>query len=318
MVAMGTSLADRAWGRDTAVYRIAGVLNVIGGWLMTAVVAFLVSGLFALSMNLLGLTAIIVLVSAAIFVIANTYRIHRKNLQRKNERDNIEKETSSLTQETMEGRLGQSIIDVISRVESVVRKSVIGMVNQKRKKLKKALKAYDKLKNAHEDLNDQLFSSIKKTQNVDKKLTKDYVLSFDLEQDILQSAFLIVNECFIHVENSHEPYNEEQANRLLSLTKEVSTHLKFIKAQLSNGDPSLHLRADKEKSRMTNLINEHLQKHIERIQTGEFNEKNGALYLTLILEMKDLIHGASNLGMLFPKGTKATFIEPELEIDEAD
>ena len=52
MVAMGTSLADRAWGAESAVYRVAGVLNVIAGWFFTAIVAFTASGLVAYLMNL--------------------------------------------------------------------------------------------------------------------------------------------------------------------------------------------------------------------------------------------------------------------------
>ena len=46
MVAMGTSLSDRAWGRETGVYRVAGVLKVVLGWFITAMSAFLLSGLF--------------------------------------------------------------------------------------------------------------------------------------------------------------------------------------------------------------------------------------------------------------------------------
>src|SRR5690554_7973943 len=52
MVAMGTSLADRAWGRDSAVYRVAGVINVIGGWFFTAFSAFFAAALVAFLLNL--------------------------------------------------------------------------------------------------------------------------------------------------------------------------------------------------------------------------------------------------------------------------
>jgi phosphate/sulfate permease len=65
MVAMGTSLADGAWGKESAVYRVSGVLNVVGGWLMTALIAFLVSGLFAFilwKMNWVGLSILLILV----------------------------------------------------------------------------------------------------------------------------------------------------------------------------------------------------------------------------------------------------------------
>src|SRR5690606_27695338 len=60
MVAMGSSLADKAWGRESAVYRVAGVLNVIGGWLATAIVALLVSALIAILIYYGRLTAVII------------------------------------------------------------------------------------------------------------------------------------------------------------------------------------------------------------------------------------------------------------------
>ena len=61
MVAMGTSLADRAWGSESAVYRVAGVLNVIGGWFFTAFIAFTACGTIAFLINLGGPTAIAIL-----------------------------------------------------------------------------------------------------------------------------------------------------------------------------------------------------------------------------------------------------------------
>lgn len=79
MVAMGTSLADQAWGNESAVYRVAGVLNVIGGWFMTALTALVASGLAALLFINFGLPAIIALfVLAAILIVRSHLRFLRK------------------------------------------------------------------------------------------------------------------------------------------------------------------------------------------------------------------------------------------------
>ncbi len=318
MVAMGTSLADRAWGRDSAVYRIAGVLNVIGGWLMTAVIAFLVSGVFAFLMIQFGLPVILLLIAISVFIIVNTYRLHRKEMKRKSKREEQDKITFTLTQEKMEGRLGQSIIDIITQVDIIVRKSIKGLVREKRKKLQKAFDAYENLKFAHEDLRDQLYNSIKKTKNIDKNLTKNYVLAFDFEQDVLQSASLIVKYCGRHVENSHEPFNEDQATRILTLTDKISSYLKNTKVYLSDSSVIQNYNCEQASRDILDLINHYLQRHIERIQKGEFNAKNGELYLTLVLELKDLVEGASQLFSLFPRESKVTFQEPKLLLEEVD
>jgi hypothetical protein len=79
MVAMGTSLSDRAWGRESAVYRITGVLSVIGGWFFTALAAFTVSMLVAVVLFFGGMVATIGLILLVAFLI---YRTHISHLRR--------------------------------------------------------------------------------------------------------------------------------------------------------------------------------------------------------------------------------------------
>jgi phosphate/sulfate permease len=73
MVAMGSSFADQAWGRESAVYRVAGVINVIAGWLVTAVVALLASGLLAFIMYYTGNAGFIALTVAAAFLLIRSH-----------------------------------------------------------------------------------------------------------------------------------------------------------------------------------------------------------------------------------------------------
>ena len=78
MVAMGSSLADQAWGRESAVYRITGVITVIGGWFFTALAAFTISLVFALAIYYLKLPGIIGLLLFSAYLIFSTYRYHQK------------------------------------------------------------------------------------------------------------------------------------------------------------------------------------------------------------------------------------------------
>ena len=78
MVAMGTSLADRAWGSDSAAYRVAGVINVIGGWLMTALIAFLASGLIASIIYYFDQYALYLLVLIVAIVLTKNYFTHKE------------------------------------------------------------------------------------------------------------------------------------------------------------------------------------------------------------------------------------------------
>mgnify|MGYP000551360810 CR=1 FL=1 len=77
IVAMGTSLADRAWGRESAVYRVAGVINVIGGWFLTAITAFLAAAIVAYLISW-DMVMIPVLLALVAFLIGRNTLIHRK------------------------------------------------------------------------------------------------------------------------------------------------------------------------------------------------------------------------------------------------
>ena len=78
MVAMGSSLADRAWGRESAVYRITGVLTVISGWFLTAFVAFTVAAIVAFALMYGGMYAVIGVILLVIFLMFQFLRIHKK------------------------------------------------------------------------------------------------------------------------------------------------------------------------------------------------------------------------------------------------
>jgi len=83
MVAMGTSFSDQAWGRESAVYRVTGVLTVIGGWFMTALIAFVVSFIFANILGYFKVPGFILLAAFAGFIIWINHRKHKRQEQDK-------------------------------------------------------------------------------------------------------------------------------------------------------------------------------------------------------------------------------------------
>ena len=86
MVAMGTSLSDRAWGRESAVFRITGVISVIGGWFLTAGVAFIGAGIIVTAMHFGGAWAMFALaVLTIIIIIRSNRRFRSKNVDESGE-----------------------------------------------------------------------------------------------------------------------------------------------------------------------------------------------------------------------------------------
>ena len=71
---MGTSLSDRAWSSESAIYRVSGVVSVIGGWFLTALSAFIICGLIVFVINLFKLVGVIVTLITVITIIISNHR----------------------------------------------------------------------------------------------------------------------------------------------------------------------------------------------------------------------------------------------------
>ena len=289
MVAMGTSLADRAWGRNSAVYRIAGVLNVIGGWLMTALIAFIVSGLFAVLMFYFGIYAIVTLVGVTVVVIFNTYRLHRKGLKRKEEREEMERATSEMSEKVLGEMIGKNLTTSLKNAQDITVKAIEGLIKQKRKKLDRVESQFISIQDNHEDRRDQLYESIRHGKIQDKRILKSYILSYDLEQDMIQSLKLIVQNCVSHVRNSHEPFSPQHAKKLMRTLSGVNTFLTLIIRKLQSDRKITKGRIKREKDILQDHLSSLLQQHILEIQNGLFDSRNGQLFITLVLELDDII-----------------------------
>ena len=136
MVAMGTSLSDRAWGSESAVYRVAGVLNVIGGWFFTAFIAFTACGLVAFLIHLGGPTAIAILIFGAILILVRNYVSHRKELEfEKNSEVLTKSESNSVIGLIEESR--SNVSKASKKIKSIFSTSIEGLAHGNLDNLKK-------------------------------------------------------------------------------------------------------------------------------------------------------------------------------------
>jgi hypothetical protein len=139
MVAMGTSFADGAWDRDSAVFRVAGVLNVIGGWFVTACTAFLGAGLFAVIIYFGGIIAIAILVLLAVILIVRSTVLHSRKLKEEKKRKRFKRsDIITINEITIES--SQNISSVIGRINKMYTKTVDSLGLHDLKKLKKSSK----------------------------------------------------------------------------------------------------------------------------------------------------------------------------------
>ena len=156
MVAMGSSLADRAWGAESAVYRVAGVINVIGGWFFTAFIAFVASAFIAylINLNVKLMTPILLLVAFTLLI--RNYLAHKKKSTKAKEEDSLVKAESSSVQGVIH-ESADNIANVVKRGNKIYTNAVNGLAKQDLNALKKNKRQITKLSNEVDELRDHIF-----------------------------------------------------------------------------------------------------------------------------------------------------------------
>ena len=289
MVAMGTSLADRAWGSESAVYRVAGVLNVIGGWFFTAISAFIVCGIIAFIIHIGGPTAIAILLFLALLILARNYIAHRKETsQIKNEDALSSAESSSIQGVIVES--SNNVSKASKKIKKIFSASVTGLATQDLFVLKKNKRDVKSLSEEIDNLRDDLFYFIK---NLDESTIKGasnfYINVLSLLQDIAQSLEYISKVTFKHVNNNHKALTFNQIRELQEISLELETLFERTKFAFSKNNFKEISSILDSKQLLLLSVREKINNQISRTKSEESSPKNTTLYFSILTESKDLI-----------------------------
>ncbi len=294
MVAMGTSLADRAWGAESAVYRVAGVLNVIGGWFLTAFSAFVAAGTLAYLMHLGGFYAIIGLFILAIIMLIRNYISGKKENKVAKEEEDLRRAESQTIQGIIE-ESADNISKTISRTNKIYTKTLRGLAKQNLSDLKKSRKGIDKLKNEVDELRSNIFYFIKNLEETSVRGSNFYIQILGFLEDITQSLEYIAKASYKHVNNNHKPLRFNQIRDLQEIDVKLSSFLEETAVAFKERNYYEIEKLLGQKKALYDDVNEKIQKQVSRTRSEESSPKNTTLYFGLLLETKDLIEEIMNL-----------------------
>lgn len=293
MVAMGTSLADRAWGRESAVYRVAGVLSVIGGWFLTAIGAFIASGIVVYLIRWDKATMIPVLLLLTIMLLIRNFLRHKNKSSQVSHKELKMSESS-----TVQGIISESadnIVNVVTRAKKIYATILKGLSTQDSDVLKKSKKGVAKLDEEIEELRDNIFFLIKNLDETSVRGSSFYILILAYLTDIAQSLEFISKKSFKHVNNQHQKLKfkqfkdlmeiEDRLNMMYDEVVEIFNSRKFERVSL--------VLAQREE--IITFISEKINAQIERTRSEESSPKNTTLYFNILLETKDLVNNILNL-----------------------
>lgn len=298
MVAMGTSLADRAWDRESAVYRVAGVLNVIGGWFVTAVVAFTAAALFGAIIYFGGVIALAILIIAALVVVVRSSIVHSRKAKAEKSKKRFNR-SDIITINEITSETSENISNVIRGINKMYTKTVDNLGYYDLSKLKKSYKKIEKLEADVDELKGNIFYFIKSLEEDSVEASKFYILTIDYLQDMVQSIGFITRNSYNHVHNNHKNLKFNQIRDLKKVDEKMQILFDEIEETFDNHEFGNIDGILNEKQQLLDYVSELIQKQITRIRTSETSPKNTKLYFGMLLESKDLISSTMSLLQLF-------------------
>jgi Na+/phosphate symporter len=292
MVAMGTSLADRAWGRDSAVYRITGVLTVIAGWFFTAFIAFTAAFLIALALHFGGAFAMFALVGIAGFIIYKSFKLHKKKLKEQEAQllaEDLVRDENIIKQCIKE--VNKSLFDILTTFN----KTINGLSTEDRKLLKQVDKEVERLNVDSKKLKYNVYNVVKKLQEDSIETGHYYVQVIDYLREIAHSLTFITGPSLEHIDNNHKGFTKAQNQELMEISEKNSQLFGVIIEMIRDNDYTDVTEAIKMQQKILNMLNEARKKQIKRIRMNEVGTRNSVLYLGIINEGKNIMLHTVNL-----------------------
>ncbi len=291
MVAMGSSLSDRAWGRESAVYRITGVLTVISGWFMTALIAFTVAAIIGLLLIWGKSIAVVALVILCVFLLVQSSLLHKKRTKKQQVAEGLVTEGGSLID-----KCNADVYSVFKQMSRIYTQTLKGLAAEDRKKLKKLYKeAKDLYKQEKERKAYEMLPTLDKLQEDAVETGHYYVQVLDYLYEVSKSLMYITKISFDYIDNNHTGLSAKQVADLETVNKEVSKVYDAIVEMLRTSDFSDFERVLAKRDSIFDLFVENIKSQIKRVKGKESTMRNSILYLDIIGETKAMVLQSRNL-----------------------
>ena len=288
MVAMGSSLADKAWGRESAVYRISGVMTVVAGWFITALGGFLIAFVVGLALIYGGTPAFIVI------TLLCGYMLIHSNFLKKDKESAIVKEHED-TNEDIIANLRDEVCRTMECATKIYDRTLIAVFKENRKVLREMVRESNELFYQSRERKYSLLPTLRKLQKGDIDTAHYYVQVVDYLNEMTKALAHITRPAFEHIDNNHEGLSKEQTEDLMHINDEVESIYRHINNMLRTGDFSDLDMVLEMRDRLFEAIADAIKSEVTRINENRSNTKASILYLTILNETKSMVLQSRNL-----------------------
>jgi len=290
MVAMGTSLADGAWGRESAVYRITGVLTVIGGWFFTAFSAFLAAFLIASLIFFGKLPVILILIALSIFILLRTHAFHKRRAEKQ---ARVEREYSSATKEVLKS-CDSEVKSTINKVSKILFMTYTGLLKEKHKELKKLRKEAKALNKEIKAIRESIPDTLRKFEERELETGHHYVQVVAYLKEMSNSLLHVVQPAYNHLDNNHT-LDKEQLDTIKNFNEKSGEFFEFLIAILKNRKYDNLDELVKRRDEMIHMANEILVQRIKILKKTQKGVKISVTYMEMLSETKNLFLNSVHL-----------------------
>ncbi|MDR2885356.1 MAG: inorganic phosphate transporter [Rikenellaceae bacterium] len=296
MVAMGSSLADRACGRESAVYRITGVLTVISGWFLTALIAFVIA--YAVSIGLMhgGTVAVLAMTLICVLLIVQSNMAHKRKAVKQ---ETVVERQADFSTEDSPAAIIEKCTDVVRnfmmQTTDIYQRTMQGMYDEDRKGLKACVKESEDLYIEARDRKYHMLSALHALNEAYAYAGNYYVQVVDYIGEMTKALVHITRPCFAHIDNNHEGLTRDQVEDLTAINNEVAAIFGKVNEMLRANDfDNLNVILDM-RDHLFDTIAGAMTRQLRRIKHRSASTKTSLLYITILNETKNMILQSRNL-----------------------
>jgi phosphate/sulfate permease len=282
MVAMATSFADQAWGRESAVYRVTGVLTVVGGWFMTALMAFALSATFAIAIFYGKSYGVVAIVGVFVFVIWKNHHHHKERSRRTEQEEifNLKKvQDMHATVQTTFGHMSH----LVHAIRDSLDETFEALFTENVYELRKARRRTDVIQRWVNIITANIFKALRLLQKEHAHVSYQYGQTIRRLQKLADGHRDIVLRSYIHVSNHHKGLLDVQIAELRQLTALLHDTLLDVECAFSGAQPGGERTLVTERDEAMRELAEQLHaSQLERIRSGESKTRLTILFYAIV------------------------------------
>lgn len=297
MVAMSSSLADRAWGRESAVYRLTGVLSVIGGWFLTAVSAFSITFLMALLIYWGGVTTVVVIFIMALLLIYRTFIQAKQKLSAMTQVSEFEFEEVN---GVIEGKIiltksREKVVELLNNLNDLYGRTLLNFENEDRKLLREVILEVEEVNMRAKKMKAGIYPTVKKLQEEFLDCSLYYVQVIDYLREGAHCLSYLSNPAYDHINNNHKPFMADQISEIRIVREQVQEFMSNITLMIRTNDFRNMDEVIARKNQLIESLQSYRRDQLKRIKKEKTGTKISLLYLNMLHETQNLVLHLFNL-----------------------